>query len=80
MKKGYKKLQKEVLEKRLISSDYDVAKSCFDIKGPSDVATVASSHQISEDTAYEFITCLGDLLGQDKDFQKMTAKQLKKTR
>lgn len=74
MGKEYKQLQKEVLERTLIPSDYAVAKACLEIKGETDIMTVASSYEISEDTVYEFVTCLGDLLGQDEEFQKVTGK------
>lgn len=80
MKKDYKQLQKKILERDLISSDYDIARTCFNIKGPSDVAAVAFSHQLPEETIYEFITCLGDLLGQDEDFKRVTTRQFIKKR
>lgn len=80
MKKEYRQLQNDILERELIASDYEVARACLNIKGISDVKEVSMSSQIPEPTIYEFITCLGDLLGQDQDFQKMTTRQFVKKR
>ncbi len=78
MENNYRQLQREILERNLISSDYDVARTCLEIKGSSDITALASSYQIPEPIVYEFITCLGALLGQDEDFRRITTRQLVK--